>query len=134
MLSLTKLLHSPLGQISAIISDDAMWISKAKNQLLQEFDCCGCITIADRLGLNPLGEFMNSDQKMGFLVLGRLKRTNHNKPPDCKGPSYWDHPELLSRNMSLACKLLATITLLYDILSICVSRKLVKTMPKSFCH
>ena len=111
----TKLFHGSFGQVSPIISDNVVWITKTEDQLLQKLDYCYCIAIADWLYFKPLGELVNSNQKVGFLILVSFERTNHIKPPDCKRPSDRNHPEFLSRHMSLSCEFLTSITLAHPI-------------------
>jgi hypothetical protein len=132
VLLLIELLHDSFGKIVAIVCNDAMWISKMIDQLFEEFNSCSSITAADWLCLNPLSELVNCNQQMSVLILGSLERSNHIKPPDYKGLGYRNHPQLLSRHMSLTRKFLTTITLADNILCICMSHKPVNTMPKGF--
>lgn len=68
MLSLTELLHSTFRQISAIISDDSMRVTKTEHQLFNKQDCDCRITLADRLCFNPLGKFVNRQQEVFFYA------------------------------------------------------------------
>ena len=100
MLTLTEFLHSTLGEISAIVCYNVVWKAKAEDRLLHELNRRCCITLAHWLCLYQFSELINRHQKVGLLILGPFKRPNHIKPPDRKGPSDWDHPQLLSRHMS----------------------------------
>jgi hypothetical protein len=134
MLSLTKLLHSTLRKIGAIISDDTMRISKMENQLFNKLNSCCRLTIANWLRLNPLSKLVNHHENVGLLILRPLERSNHIKPPNYKRPSYRDHPQLLSQHMSLSCKFLTPVALANDVLCIGMSRQLVKPVTKGFSH
>ena len=59
MLSLTEILHLAFGEVSTIIRDDVVWITKMENNLFEELNRRCCITIANRLRFNPLSEFIN---------------------------------------------------------------------------
>jgi hypothetical protein len=105
-----------------------------KDQLLQELDCCCCITITYGLCFYPLCKLTHSHQEVGLLVLGSFERPNHIKPPYRKRPSDGNHPEFLSWHMSLTCKSLASVTLAHNLFSICMSREPIKTMTESFSY
>ena len=64
MFPLTELFHGTLGEISAINSYDAMWKTKTKDHLFDELNCCGRITLTDRLCLNPLCKFIHCHQEV----------------------------------------------------------------------
>ena len=70
MLTLTKLFHSTLGQISAIISYDAVRVAKMENHHFDELNRCCRVTLADRLCLNPLCKLVNRHQEVSLFVLG----------------------------------------------------------------
>src|SRR3989337_2507661 len=98
MLLLIEFFHSTLRQISTVISDDTTRVSKMKDHLFDELNRRHCITLADRLSLNPLCKLVNCHQEVSLFVLGSFKRSHHVQPPDCKRPSNWNHPQFLSRH------------------------------------
>src|SRR6266536_1223419 len=100
MLLLTEFFHCPLRQISTIITDDTMRISKTKDHLFDELNRRGRVTFTDWLSLNPLCKFINCYQEVSLFILRPFERPNHIQPLDCKRPSNWNHPHFLSRHMS----------------------------------
>src|SRR3989337_2847746 len=100
MLLLTEFLHSTLGQIGTIISYNTMRVAKTENHLFDELNRRCRVALADRLCLNPLCKLVNRHQEVSLFVLGSFKRSNHIQPPNCKRPSNWNHPQLLSWHMS----------------------------------
>ena len=92
VLLLAELLHLTFRKVCAIICDDAVWKTKAENDLFEKLNHRGCITFTDGLCFNPFGELVNRHQQVGLLVLGALKGYNHIKPPSSKRPSDWNHP------------------------------------------
>src|SRR3954462_14613247 len=91
-----------------------------------------CITPSNKLV--PFGEFINCHKEVGVLVGGSFERSHHIKSPYCKWPSDRNHPEFLSRNVIFLRLALTSITLLYDILSIRMCRKPVKSVSVGFGH
>ena len=91
MLSLTKLLHSAFGQISAIVCYDAVRKAEAEDHLFHKLNRRGCITLANWLSFHPLREFVHCHQEVGLLIFGSLEGPYHIKPPSSKRPSDGDH-------------------------------------------
>ena len=85
MLSLTKLFHSTLGQISAVISYNAVGKTKVKNHLFNELNRRCHVTLTDRLCFNPLCKFVNRHQKVGLLSLDLLKGPTIASPQTANG-------------------------------------------------
>ena len=85
MLSLTELFHGTLGEISAIISYDAMWETKTKDHLFHELNRRGCITLTDRLCLNPFCKLVYYHQKVRLLSLDLLKGPTVSSPQSANG-------------------------------------------------
>ena len=85
MFSLTELFHGTLREISAIISYDAMWETKTKDHLFYELNRRGCITLTDRLCLNPLGKLVYCHQQMCLFVLDLLKGPTMSSPQTANG-------------------------------------------------
>ena len=85
MLSLTKLFHSTLGQISAIISYNAVGKAKTENHIFDELNRRRRITLTNRLCFNPLCKFVNRHQKVGLLSLDLLKGPTISSPQTANG-------------------------------------------------
>ena len=85
MLLLRKFFHITLGQISIIISYDAVRVAKMENHLFDELNRCRCVTLTDRLCLNPLGKFVHRHQKVGLLSLDLLKGPTISSPQSANG-------------------------------------------------
>ena len=85
MLLLIELFHSTLGQISTIISYNAVWIAKTENHLFDELNRCRRVTLTNRLCLNPLCKFVNRHQKVGLLSLDLLKVPTISSPQTANG-------------------------------------------------
>ena len=85
MLTLTELLHGTLGQISTIVSYNAVWKAEAKYHLLHELNRHGCVTLTNWLYLNPLCELVNRHQEVVFLSLDLLKGPTISSPQTAKG-------------------------------------------------
>src|SRR4051812_3830719 len=111
-----------------------MGIAESVYYLFQEFQCRLSITFTNRLCFHPLGEFINFHKEVGVLVEGSFERSHHIKSPYCKGPSDRNHPEFLSRHVILLRIALTSITLLDDILRICMCRKPVEAFYVAFGH
>ena len=74
MLSLTKLFHGAFGEIGAIVSDNVVRKTKAKDHLFHKLNRRGCIALANWLRFNPLGKLVNRHQKVSLLILGPFER------------------------------------------------------------
>ena len=72
-------------QISTIVSYDAVWKTKTKDHLFHELDRRGCITLTDRLCLNPLCKFVIWHQEVRFLSLDLLKGPTISSPQTANG-------------------------------------------------
>ena len=134
MLTLTKIFHSTVGQITAIISYNVVGKTKLEDHLFDELNHRRHVTLANWLCFNPLCKFVNRHQEVCLFIFGPFERPNHIKPPDCKRPSNWNHPQFLSRHVNPSWEFLATITFTDQILRISVSRQPIKPMTKSFGH
>src|SRR3954469_18187994 len=105
-----------------------MGIVESVYYLFQEFQCRLRITFTNWLCFHPLGEFIKCHKEVGVLVGGSFERSHHIKSPYCKGPSDRNHPEFLSRHVTLLRIAVTSITLLDDILCIRMCRKPVEAV------
>ena len=51
-------------ELSAIISDNPVWNAKSNHNILEELFRLSSYNLGYRLGLNPLGELVNGDEKV----------------------------------------------------------------------
>ena len=79
MFLLTEIFHSTLGQISAIISYDAVRIAKIENHLFDELNRRCRVTLTDRLCFDSLCEFV-ATKRWVFLSLDLLKGPTISSP------------------------------------------------------
>src|SRR5438128_9768424 len=111
-------------ELSAIISDNSVWNAEPDYNVLQELFCLSSCNLGYRLGLNPLGELVNGDEKMCETTRRFLQRADHVEPPGCKWPSDWDSLQLLCRHVYLPSKILASLACTDDGIRICNSSQL----------
>jgi hypothetical protein len=50
-----------VGELCAVVGDDGVWDPKAMNNISKEEHCLLRFDLRDRLGLNPLSEFVDGD-------------------------------------------------------------------------
>ena len=84
MLMLTKLLHSAFGQISTIVSYDAMWEAKTKNHLFYELNRRGCITLTGSTSTHFVN-LSTATKRCVFLSLDLLKGPTMSSPQTANG-------------------------------------------------
>ena len=85
MLSLKKLFHGAFGEIGAIVSDNVVRKTKAKDPLFHELNRSGHITLIDWLCLNPLLEFINRHQEVRLFIFGPIESPTMSSPQTASG-------------------------------------------------
>ena len=80
------------------------------DDVVEELRCFLCCRLDERLVLDPLGEFVNSDINPSESTGGILEWPNHVQSPACERPRGGNHLQSLSWNVDLFGKKLATLT------------------------
>ena len=82
-----------LGEVCAIKGDDAVGVTVPVDDVLEEGDGGFTVQLLDWLHLDPLGELVHHDQKMGHASSSRLESSHHVQAPDGEGPGDGDGSE-----------------------------------------
>jgi hypothetical protein len=85
-----KFCHFPLGEVCAIVGDDAVRVTIVVDELSEELGCGLPVTFLDGLCFHPLGEFVNCDQEMREAGWRSLELAHHVESLDCEEPCDWD--------------------------------------------
>jgi hypothetical protein len=59
-----ELLEFALGEVGAIVGDDAIWYAIPVDDGLEELDRYGRLLVGDRDSFNPLGELVHQNQQV----------------------------------------------------------------------
>jgi hypothetical protein len=105
-----------------------MGVAISHDDFLEECDGCGAVQLLDRLGLNPLGEFVNHYQEVRHAASGSSERAHHIQAPYGKRPGDGDGFQGGSRRVPFLGEALAAIALLHQFF--CVSERSRPAVPE----
>lgn len=121
-----------VGELRAIVSDDAVRDSKVANNSMDELDLSARSYLGDGHGFGPLCELVDGDEEIIIAPSYSGEWSQDIQHPDGEGPQEGNGLEGLSRLMDLLGVELASLTesdLLHGILK---SSWLVETLPECF--
>ena len=114
----TKVQELLPGEVSPMVSDDAVGDAELVDDVEEEFDRFFRADVGDGLGLYPLGEFVDRYKQVGEATQALFEGTYHVEAPDHKRPGDRDGLKLLHRQMSLPSVELTSLTPVDDVLCI----------------
>ena len=83
---LTEIPEVAAGKCRTKVGDDNIRQPKPMDDVVEEFPCFLCCRLDERLILDPLGEFINSDINPSESIGGVLEWSNHVQSPACEWP------------------------------------------------
>src|SRR6266508_5373106 len=106
-------------ELSAIVRDNPVRNAESDHNVMEEFLRFGSCDRGDRLGLNPLGEFVDGDEEVCVTTRRFLQGADHVETPNCERPGDWDSLHLLHRHVYLPSKVLTSLTFADELISVC---------------
>ena len=105
------LFERALGEVGAVVGDDAVWHAVAYRDVLDESDGRWPVQFLDWPCFNPFGELVHLHQQMRHAASSGLEGPHHVESLDCKGPGDRYGPECQRRLVAALAEALASLAL-----------------------
>ncbi len=92
----TKIFKHTTSELSTIIGDNSIGYPEPAHDVNEKISSLVRSNRDEWFGFNPLGELVNSYEKMSETTGGPFERANHIKPRNRKWPGQWNVLQLLS--------------------------------------
>ena len=78
-------LEDALGEVRAVVGDDAVRVAVAVDDVLEKGDDRLAVPLLDWLGLDPLGELVHRYEEVSHAASRRFEGTDHVEPQTANG-------------------------------------------------
>ena len=118
VVSITEVQELLPGEVSPMVSDDAVRNAEPVDDVEEEFDRLFRVDVGDGFSLYPLGELIDCYEKVSEAAQAFFEGSYHVEAPDREWPSDGDGLKLLCWQMSFPSVELASLTPTDDLLCI----------------